>query len=50
MAAGNTIISKTANPKRALNEPISYLVSYAMEGVLTRGTAKAAKIGGFIFQ
>ncbi len=49
MADGNIIISKAAYPKRVFNEPVSYLTSYAMEGVLTRGTAKAAKKMGIYF-
>lgn len=49
MPDGNLIISRTNQPKQVFTQQISYLASYAMEGVLTRGTAKAVKKLGINF-
>ncbi|MEN6624309.1 MAG: PBP1A family penicillin-binding protein [Smithella sp.] len=49
MPDGNVVISRINHPKQVFNQQISYLASYAMEGVLTRGTAKAVRKLGINF-
>ena len=42
-ANGDKIITRTVKREQALDPRVTYLAGYAMEGVLTRGTAKEAK-------
>lgn len=48
-AGGDTIIDKAISKKQVIDPRIAYLTGYAMEGVLTRGTAKEAKTLGINF-
>ncbi|MGV8056995.1 MAG: transglycosylase domain-containing protein [Smithellaceae bacterium] len=48
-AAGDTIIARTVQQKQMLDARVAYLTGYAMEGVLSRGTAKEAKTLGISF-
>lgn len=43
-ANGDTIITRKVKREQALDEQVTYLAAYAMEGVLERGTAKEAKL------
>jgi penicillin-binding protein 1B len=40
---GDIILARTVQRKRVFDPQVTYLAGYAMEGVLERGTAKAAK-------
>ncbi|MEN6467491.1 MAG: PBP1A family penicillin-binding protein [Smithella sp.] len=42
-ADGDTIIAQTGKRKQVLDPRVAYLAGYALEGVLTRGTAREAK-------
>lgn len=42
-ADGDTIIARTGKRKQVFDPRVAYLAGYALEGVLTRGTAKEAK-------
>lgn len=42
-ANGNNLITREVKREKALDPRVTYLAGYAMEGVLTRGTAKEAK-------
>lgn len=42
-ADGDTIIARTVKQKQVFDPRVTYLAGYALEGVLTRGTAKEAK-------
>ena len=48
-ADGGTIITKSVHRKQVIDPRVAYLTGYAMEGVLTRGTAKEAKALGIYF-
>lgn len=48
-ADGNFIIAEKVRQKQAFTPQVSYLAGYAMEGVLNRGTAKAAGKLGIYF-
>ncbi len=48
-ADGDNIITRKVHQKQALDPRVAYLTGYAMEGVLTRGTAKEAKALGINF-
>lgn len=46
---GKTLIARKLNRERVFDPRVAYLAAYAMEGVLTRGTAKEAKSMGIDF-
>jgi len=48
-ADGDKIIVRKVQQKKVLDPRVAYLTGYAMEGVLTRGTAKTAKALGINF-
>jgi len=48
-STGDILIEKQVQQKRVFDPRATYLASYAMEGVLERGTAKSAKALGIYF-
>jgi penicillin-binding protein 1B len=48
-AKGETIYTGKAEVKQAVDPRAAYLVSYALEGVFDRGTARAARVAGILF-